>query len=397
MCGTRPGGRVLMSTRTISVVLSNRQINFYQVEKCRAESTRLYELLQTEIFVIEETDASPEESPASTAASDDESSPPQQNSDKEEETTTVAVFPDLDIDEVLWARTLIDSRAFNLKLIVGEQYSYNGRERTTSSNSSEDHDLQHDDNDSASDSAESEQLSPTSAKNQQIVNGFVIPSHNLTCVVPVSDYLNHSRTSPLCLPVIENGFFQLRSGCGIPGGVEVCLNYGALQNWELLQYYGFCFDHNPADSLQLELGDEVGSAEVALLLQTLRIPTDHVIENVDVVESAVEAVWPLGSKLLACLRLLHGIGPGDDGDIERLEFDPESPMCAADAMIADCLLEVFGQLKIPEDSELIDSVMTETCVMWEGHPIYGPLARYWDFCHHFVFTHAVDRGRCVCV
>ena len=76
--------------------------------------------------------------------------------------------------------------------------------------------------------------------------------------------------------------------------------------------------------MQLELGEPEDAAQVAILT-SLRISTDHAIGWVEV-EKMVE--FPLSSKLLHCLRVMHG-------EVDCVES--VAPV-SCDIDICDCLL-----------------------------------------------------------
>ncbi|CAD7961069.1 unnamed protein product [Amoebophrya sp. A25] len=284
----------------------------------------------------------------------------------------------------------------------------------------------------------------------QVIDQVLPVATRLTCLAPVADYLNHDRRSPLMVPRFDQTgkSFVLQAAASVPPSRQLCLNYGPLQNWELLLYYGFCFEENPADTLQLELG-EPEDAETRLMLRLHKVTTDHVLAFVEAPEgdpvpennynvkmfgeldkitenemdqgqdtthdssccnlhqaststassssSATSSAttgggprWPLSSKLLTCLRILHGIEDLPEPQQENsnscstsndelrcsLVFDPSMPCCAADVQICDTLLDVFSQLLIPSDETLKSEVMQpESNGMWEQHPVFGPLAR----------------------
>ncbi|CAD7962038.1 unnamed protein product [Amoebophrya sp. A120] len=278
----------------------------------------------------------------------------------------------------------------------------------------------------------------------QYIDGEWFPFSKVTCLVPFADYLNHDRSSPICVPRFEAdktcragkqedgnlscrstktspslGHFILQTAanvvparpatttseptsttknlqtetpisCPLPPK-QLCLNYGPLQNWELLQYYGFCFDRNPADTLQLDLG-EPEDAEVQLLLHMHNVTTSHVLSHIVPTTSnrtgtaliatstssstscpeQAAVPWPLSKKLLICLRILHGI---DSEDLQNSLFEKNEARCAADLQIVETLKDVLNELLTPADSVLHESVMTPTNKIWESHEQFGVLAQ----------------------
>lgn len=51
----------------------------------------------------------------------------------------------------------------------------------------------------------------------------------------------------------RGGCLQFKTLCSIEKGDQIFLNYGALDNLNLLVYYGFTINNNPYDSVTLEL------------------------------------------------------------------------------------------------------------------------------------------------
>jgi len=87
------------------------------------------------------------------------------------------------------------------------------------------------------------------------------------CLVPLVDVLNHrpgaltsfnklnrapaEGTSASLSSVAPEPCIQVHCGSRIGAGEQVCLNYGAKGNGELLLYFGFVLPDNPADTVQI--------------------------------------------------------------------------------------------------------------------------------------------------
>jgi len=161
----------------------------------------------------------------------------------------------------------------------------------------------------------------------------------------------------------------------VSAGADISICYGALQNWELLLYYGFCPETNPHDRIVICLDDDVpeseeqkdqsGSAVAAarqIVMQLHGIPTDHalwappppglgtvcpfskfVIQEAGAGAGAASSMtagligWqllgPISPQLLRCLRVLLS----EDGP---QSVDVSAPPGAADLLPLDvrCLV-----------------------------------------------------------
>jgi len=95
------------------------------------------------------------------------------------------------------------------------------------------------------------------------------------CVVPVADMMNHAMEAQCTIPTFnrEQNCFQLVTQAAIPKGAQVYLNYGTLQTWELLCYYGFCPHNNICDTLTFDITPEDPAKLVELTASGL--PTEH--------------------------------------------------------------------------------------------------------------------------
>ncbi|EAN94777.1 hypothetical protein C3747_113g87 [Trypanosoma cruzi] len=123
------------------------------------------------------------------------------------------------IEAMMWARTTFDSRAFNLN-----------------------------------------------------VDGRVV-----IALVPVADMINHHNRSDVLVRKVEpnGGDFVMQIGASLTAqdiGREIWMSYGPLQNWELLQFYGFVVEGNeherlpfPFDFPEGAVGDEWDGRRAALV------------------------------------------------------------------------------------------------------------------------------------
>eukprot|EP00397_Hematodinium_sp_SG-2012_P037384 GEMP01040510.1.p1 GENE.GEMP01040510.1~~GEMP01040510.1.p1 ORF type:complete len:488 (+),score=95.83 GEMP01040510.1:252-1715(+) len=92
---------------------------------------------------------------------------------------------------------------------------------------------------------------------------FLLPESNrVTTLVPVADLLNHNYTGQVSTPVFDAAARRLvmRTVAKVGKQCELLLNYGPLQSWEELLYYGFLSVPNVFNSIQLdfEVEDEEG-------------------------------------------------------------------------------------------------------------------------------------------
>nr|CCC90874.1 conserved hypothetical protein [Trypanosoma congolense IL3000] len=124
-----------------------------------------------------------------------------------EEAEFVACFS---VENIMWARAVFDSRAFNLN-----------------------------------------------------IDGQV-----MLALVPGADMINHANRSDVLTRKVEpnEGDFVMQIGAGLTledMGRELWMSYGPLQNWELLQYYGFVLEENEHDKLPfpLDVVDASGETE----------------------------------------------------------------------------------------------------------------------------------------
>ncbi|ORC91077.1 SET domain containing protein [Trypanosoma theileri] len=73
-------------------------------------------------------------------------------------------------------------------------------------------------------------------------------------LVPIADMINHNNRSNVLVRKVEpnKGDFVMQIGPSLTAedvGHELWMSYGPLQNWELLQFYGFVLENNEYDKL----------------------------------------------------------------------------------------------------------------------------------------------------
>jgi len=174
-------------------------------------------------------------------------------------------------------------------------------------------------------------------------------SARVVCLVPIVEMLNHSARGACLAPTFdkERQALVVATAAGVPAGSELCLCYGALQNWELLMYYGFCPDENPHDrlTLSIDLPEDMEDASAAVLLRLHAVPTDHALRpsagSEEPVQGAVgswDLLGVLPPQLLRCLRLLLSEDAGfvdvdaPPGIPELLELDVRCLATAEDLL-----------------------------------------------------------------
>ncbi|KAH8608780.1 hypothetical protein ERJ75_001244500 [Trypanosoma vivax] len=92
-----------------------------------------------------------------------------------------------------------------------------------------------------------------------------VDGRTLLALVPNADMVNHSNRADVLVRMVEpdGGDFVMRIGAGLTQediGRELSMSYGPLQNWELLQHYGFVLEDNEHDKLPFPL-DLPGTAD----------------------------------------------------------------------------------------------------------------------------------------
>lgn len=90
------------------------------------------------------------------------------------------------------------------------------------------------------------------------VDGSVVLS-----LVPIADMLNHQNCTDILVRRVEpnGGDFVMEVGASLDSadvGRELWMSYGPLQNWELLQHYGFVMPDNVHDKLPFPLTLDMG-------------------------------------------------------------------------------------------------------------------------------------------
>tara|TARA_B100000524_G_scaffold198933_1_gene103448 strand:- start:293 stop:1942 length:1650 start_codon:yes stop_codon:yes gene_type:complete len=72
------------------------------------------------------------------------------------------------------------------------------------------------------------------------------------CLLPLADMANH-RPGSTAEILVEGGCYVLKLGGALEKGAEVCINYGAKGNGELLRCHGFVLPQNPAEVSAIDL------------------------------------------------------------------------------------------------------------------------------------------------
>ncbi|GAM17363.1 hypothetical protein SAMD00019534_005380 [Acytostelium subglobosum LB1] len=75
----------------------------------------------------------------------------------------------------------------------------------------------------------------------------------MNCLVPMADMVNHHVTAQISQRHFdqEADAFKMISCCSIGPSAQIYLHYGALQNWELSLYYGFVIPNNSYESFHI--------------------------------------------------------------------------------------------------------------------------------------------------
>eukprot|EP01133_Synstelium_polycarpum_P004239 gene4239-4946_t len=75
----------------------------------------------------------------------------------------------------------------------------------------------------------------------------------VNCLVPMADMINHNTHAQISRRHFDqdSDCFRMVSCCGVPANAQIFLHYGALQNWELAHYYGFVMPNNCYDSMHI--------------------------------------------------------------------------------------------------------------------------------------------------
>ena len=215
---------------------------------------------------------------------------------------------------------------------------------------------------------------------------------DVTCLVPCADMCNHHPQAQIAKPALDSSGQHLcfTSLVAIPAGaqvrspsllpipvqplwprpctcvlfdtrrVQVYLNYGPLDNTELLLYYGYAYPNNPFDAVGVDLQppdeeEDALAAEKASMMAHSHLPTQHLLRRCH-----------LSPSLLATLRLLllepsHLQAASLDG-VELasgpLHPDHERAVLGALQGIVRATLDGFGS-SAPHDEALLSRASTQ--------------------------------------
>ncbi|RNE99165.1 SET domain containing protein [Trypanosoma rangeli] len=179
-------------------------------------------------------------------------------------------------------------------------------------------------------------------------------------LVPVADMINHHNHSNVLVRKVEpdGGDFVMQIGASLTAedvGRELWMSYGPLQNWELLQFYGFVMEENEHDRLPFPFD----------------LPEGVVADEWDGRRAALVAKYALHlagrcwigrdgrppPALLALLRV-HLAQAGEFDGLERhgpfvsLSAATEAGVVATIAETIRCILDLFGT-SLEDDERLL--------------------------------------------
>eukprot|EP00796_Vickermania_ingenoplastis_P011593 gene11593-7988_t len=213
-----------------------------------------------------------------------------------------------------------------------------------------------------------------------------VDSETRLTMAPLADMINHANTSDVLVRRVatDAGPFIMETGAGLGKedvGRELWMSYGPLQNWELLQYYGFVLDDNAHDKLPFpfQLGSSAGG-------------TSDETEDTEVVAGATNAEWEARRRdlaerfflhtldrcwipmtgvpcpaLLALLRLQFATAPemlemldGRQSPFSPLSVETEVTVYRAVAATVRCVLGLFSTSVTEDEAALREACQEET-------------------------------------
>jgi len=203
----------------------------------------------------------------------------------------------------------------------------------------------------------------------------------ITSLAPGVDLLNHHARGSCNTPYFDESRRSLviSTAAAVPAGAELCLTYGALQNWEFMMYYGFCPDENPYDRVTLSIDPsdmvEGRAEEISVLMRLHGIPNEHMLRPADatceqnafgppteIVSCRVGKGWPsfgiLPPQLLCCLRLLFA-----NDDISNMN---PCGVPGLDWKTRACDLQCIGLMK-----EILDALLPKLMCQMQTSFRYG--------------------------
>eukprot|EP00927_Polykrikos_kofoidii_P018451 TRINITY_DN18561_c0_g1_i1.p1 TRINITY_DN18561_c0_g1~~TRINITY_DN18561_c0_g1_i1.p1 ORF type:complete len:712 (-),score=112.41 TRINITY_DN18561_c0_g1_i1:87-2222(-) len=266
-------------------------------------------------------------------------------------------------DDLLWARCLFDSRGVAVPILAPSEFLSPSESGIIS----------------ASESKNQWLTFPCNCDGAQVVR--VQCPKKIPSLAPGVDLLNHCSRGVCAAPAFDEArrCLVVTTAAALGEGVEVCLSYGALQNWELLMYYGFCPEDNPHDRLTLNIdSDSDVHPALEVLLRIHAIPTEHTLRPAAADPAVAESIgWSilgvLPPQLLRCLRVML---TEEVGENLAVEFDPSSPP-GSDRSSCDIDLRCAGAIE-----ELLTAMLPQL------QPLPGPLAEdrpfWWPICGELV-------------
>eukprot|EP00993_Chasmostoma_nieuportense_P003786 NODE_448_length_2226_cov_55.958552_g416_i0.p1 GENE.NODE_448_length_2226_cov_55.958552_g416_i0~~NODE_448_length_2226_cov_55.958552_g416_i0.p1 ORF type:complete len:736 (-),score=223.88 NODE_448_length_2226_cov_55.958552_g416_i0:18-2189(-) len=112
-----------------------------------------------------------------------------------------------------------------------------------------------------------------------------IDGRPLTCLIPVADMVNHYPDGNVAYRSYNPATRSIEFTClrDLPPNAEVRMNYGLMQNWETLLYYGFLDPTSPTDSFHFSIApnsdDEHMCNLAERLLSSFELPLEHFLPH----------------------------------------------------------------------------------------------------------------------
>eukprot|EP00123_Amoebidium_parasiticum_P003822 comp15138_c0_seq1/m.11828 comp15138_c0_seq1/g.11828 ORF comp15138_c0_seq1/g.11828 comp15138_c0_seq1/m.11828 type:complete len:544 (-) comp15138_c0_seq1:4-1635(-) len=99
------------------------------------------------------------------------------------------------------------------------------------------------------------------------------------CLVPFADFINYTPRAHVAHQVFDSERRCVDINCFRPceAGEQLFLNYGSMQNWQLVLYYGFALPNNQYDAIPVELCpiDDDHTTRRIEVLEALGLLKDH--------------------------------------------------------------------------------------------------------------------------
>jgi len=264
---------------------------------------------------------------------------------------------EIGFDDLLWAKCLFDSRAVSVTMEAPLHLATPTAGTATSAK-------------------------PSGPEGSQMIylrnlgelgDRWVACPKSVTCLAPGIDLLNHDARG-LCSPPAfdaERRVLAVTTVAAVPMGAELCLCYGALQNFEFLLYYGFCPKENPHDRVTLTVdppSDDPHASVREVMLRLHAIPTHHVLRPPSSQTCAGGDGWDsigiLPPQLLRCMRIFVT----EDPDNVEVDCPPGVGIDRTEVLDVTCLDALTGLLS--ELLALFEQPAPAPPPLW--WPIYGP-------------------------